>query len=433
MESSIHKSHRLYHRAKELYSLGKNNALVTDRVIKDMMKAISLHPNQSNHYIFLARVYRDALDISSAIACLRFALRQDPGSYSVKKRLAEMLWVKGQELFCEAYRFAGNSELEEKKRTTLIYNAKVNFDESMKLGRNDNGAWILKIACHIRLGEKKEALDATNRLVLAQKKALPEVHIFRAKILWAHGLVEEGNKDIRIALQGQPDHPEVKDYTTRSFVKAEKLYNMGLQCFAGSKYKDAISFVSYATSLVPEDIKLHILAAKTHRMMDNLPKAYAAIQKATIIYQSASDFNMELPFDLVRQSNLIFNEMALKFAADEEHDKAIVLFNKVIASERALSRGLTDIDYRFHLNRADCFRMQHKLAPALLDYKAALELHHNGENTWDIKTKISLIHYMNAMDFFNHSGYGAAERELTEAIKYNPKVFEYYKARGKAR
>jgi tetratricopeptide (TPR) repeat protein len=165
--------------------------------------------------------------------------------------------------------------------------------------------------------------------------------------------------------------------------------------------------------------------------LGNLKDGYASIQSATEIYQaSGQDYNNSIPEQIVKQTNLIFNDMALKLAGEGNYEKALALFNKIIHSENNLCNGFDDIDYRFHLNRGDCFRALHKLNQALSDYSLALSLH---PNDWDIKTRLSITHYLTATDFYNASDYYEAEIELSEAIEYNPKVYEYYIARGKCR
>jgi tetratricopeptide (TPR) repeat protein len=104
--------------------------------------------------------------------------------------------------------------------------------------------------------------------------------------------------------------------------------------------------IGYAISVTDDDIKLFITLSKIQRAMGDFEGAYSSIQKANSIFQDASDFNMAIPEDITRQTNLIFNEMAIKYATDGDYERAIVLFNKAIASEKALSRGLTPIDFR---------------------------------------------------------------------------------------
>jgi tetratricopeptide (TPR) repeat protein len=54
------------------------------------------------------------------------------------------------------------------------------------------------------------------------------------------------------------------------------------------------------------------------------------------------------------------------------------------------------------------------MSDAIFDYEQALEL--DSEN-WDIRTRLSFAHYLNAVDYYNKSNYRQAERHLDSAIK----------------
>ena len=48
---------------------------------------------------------------------------------------------------------------------------------------------------------------------------------------------------------------------------------------------------------------------------------------------SGNSFTMNLPNDIVRQMNLILNEVAIKYATEGEYEKAILLLNRIIKIE----------------------------------------------------------------------------------------------------
>ena len=72
------------------------------------------------------------------------------------------------------------------------------------------------------------------------------------------------------------------------------------------------------------------------------------------------------------------------------------------------------VDYRYYLNRGDCYRALSQMSDAIYDYEQALEL---DSESWEIRTRLSLTHYLNAVDFYNNSKYRLAERQLDSAIK----------------
>eukprot|EP01034_Spumella_vulgaris_P040129 gene40129-49633_t len=144
------------------------------------------------------------------------------------------------------------------------------FEEALEVNREDVDIWTLKCICHVRMGELTDAYEAINRVIKPNRPAPAEAFILRAKILWARGLTEQGNVDIRVAGSLDPHHPEVLSFAGRSFVKAEKLYKECLKAFTA------------------EDVKLHIMLAKIYRLMGDLQSAYTSILKAKAIFEDAS-------------------------------------------------------------------------------------------------------------------------------------------------
>ena len=417
------KATRLYEKAKVLLTKAPNISWVLEKSLSYINAAITILPTETKFYIFMAKIYRQALDLSACIYCLRYVIRIDPGNSQAKKKLPEILILKGRELMRDAADFNHN--------LSLYWKARQCFNEALKFDRDNIQVYILKSICHVHAKEFSEALDSILRAQQCMGSMHSEVYVLKGKIYWAQGLMAEGNKELRNAVTLIPKHPEVIAFSARSFIKSEKLYKMSLEELTKDNYAGALKFAKHAISITKDDIKLHILASKLHRILGNLKDGYASIQNATEIYQiSVQDYNNSIPEEIVKQTNLIYNDMALKLAGEGNYEKALALFNKIIHSENNLCNGFDDIDYRFHLNRGDCFRALHKLNQALSDYSLALSLH---PNDWDIKTRLSITHYLTATDFYNASDYYEAEIELSEAIEYNPKVYEYYIARGKCR
>ena len=138
-----------------------------------------------------------------------------------------------------------------------------------------------------------------------------------------------------------------------------------------------------------------------------------------------------MPEDIHIQTNLIFNDLALNYITEGAYEKAIVLINKIILSDQTVNKGLKQPDYRYYVNRGDCYRGLFKYETAIEDYMLALKIE---PFNWDIKTKLSLSYYLIALNYFNKdNNYIDAEKCLSRAIFYNPKVAEYYTIRGRVR
>jgi tetratricopeptide (TPR) repeat protein len=230
------------------------------------------------------------------------------------------------------------------------------------------------------------------------------MYILRAKIYWGRGLTEQGNVDIRVAAMMEPHHPEVVSFFNRSFLKAEILYKDAVKHFASGNYKEALLAVNHAMHITTEDVKLLILQSKVYRMLGELLSAYDSMLRAKAVFEKAfqgTDYPMELPSDIVLQINLILNDMSIDYASKGNYDKAILLLNKVIKTEQSLSKGgLLKVNHKYFVNRGDCHRASNSLADAVYDYNLALELK---PDDWDIKTRLSLTHYLISTVYFNES------------------------------
>jgi tetratricopeptide (TPR) repeat protein len=411
-------------KAKYLLKNGGGSSLILEKVLVYAMKVIAFMPNESKYYIFLSKVYLTALDFTSAIYCLRYLIKLQPRNASARKKLSEILVIKGQEIMVDAQR-NGNDP-------NYFLRAMRSFDESLTYDRENLVIWVFKALCHVHLNEIVLAYECVKkRLSSGNPTFYPlELYILKAKLLWAQGLITDGNKDFRVAATCLPLHPEVEAFSAGNFIKAESLYHSSVDSFHAKKYPDALKYCKHALTITADDIKLHIMLSKIYRLMDDLDAAFKAIQQATLICESSSDFTMSMPDDILIQTNLVYNELALRFASKGEYDQAIALFTKVLTTEQNLSRGLVEVDYRFYLNRGDCYRALDKIQLALDDYNSALVM---SPLDWQIRTRKSLIHYMRASSAFNIGSYSEAEENLNDAIENNPKVSEYYMIRGKAR
>ena len=136
-----------------------------------------------------------------------------------------------------------------------------------------------------------------------------------------------------------------------------------------------------------EDVKLYLLLSKLHRKKGDLNESFRYLKDAEKVYHKGDPYNnfpiQKCPFEIKRQQNLVINEMALKEALDGDCEKAIVLLNKAIASERKIvddiNKTATEneekqtIPFVYFMNRGDCYRSLNEPLFAIADYKNALE------------------------------------------------------------
>ena len=418
-----HRAQVFFDRAKDLNLAGGTSSIEQERILRDLFKAVSLQPDHIPHYMFLGKVFRQALDITSAIFCYRLVLNLQATNLQARKQLSELLVVRGQELMVTAA----------KVRSKLkFHSARACFDEALEVSKDDTNAWICKSICHIHAGELTEAFEAINRAIKTPQESTAEMYILRAKIYWGRGLTEQGNVDIRVAAMMDSTHPEVVSFFNRSFLKAEKLYKESVKAFTEGNYKEALLSVNHAMHITTEDVKLLIMQSKIHRMLGELQAAYDSMLRAKAIFEKAFEgttYPLELPSDIVLQINLILNDMSIDYASKGNYEKAILLLNKIIKTEEGLSHGgLVKINHKYLVNRGDCHRALNSLSDAVYDYNLALKIK---PDDWEIKTRLSLTHYLIGTVHFNQSKFFETQLELDKAIMFNPKVSEYYSVRGR--
>ncbi|KDO16418.1 hypothetical protein SPRG_18055 [Saprolegnia parasitica CBS 223.65] len=133
--------------------------------------------------------------------------------------------------------------------------------------------------------------------------------------------------------------------------------------------------------------------------------------------------------EISRQRNLILNDMAVMHIQAGEFEAGLTAMNQAIASETITSSRFegTTIDYRYHVNRGDCYRALGKLQAALADYNTARELQ---PTDTEIHTRIAMIRYQFGLELFNRAAFDKAEVEFSSAIRYNHRVPAFFIRRG---
>jgi tetratricopeptide (TPR) repeat protein len=449
-----------FDRARQLSLFCCGSSLELERLLREIYKALSYDNEEVKFYLLLGKIYKLNLDITSAMFCYRFILKKNSGMIAARKFLIELLVLKGKE-----YMKMG-SDMKWKAKFTA---ARSCFDEALEYNRENYDLWILKSICHVQCNELTEAFEAVSKVIRPNRELNAEVYILRAKINWGRGLTEQGNQDIRFAASLDPNHPEVLGFIARSYAKSELLYKEALVAFADEKFKESLELVNHALHITGEDVKLYILKSRIFRMLHELQSAYESIMKARSIFEDKYEedsYQLNLPPEILIQTNLVLNEMAINYAIEGNYHNAILLYNKILRSEETLNQSLMavydrqlkeeqgrqspntqqtsilyktgrgaaqnqlTINYKYYMNRGDCYRALSQFNDAIYDYQKAIEIE---PTDWTIRTKLSLTHYMIATNYFNNSSFLDADIELTRAINFNPKVSEYYSLRGKAK
>lgn len=404
--------------AELLVKYGGNSSAELQHIVQSLHNALSFDTASSRIHSLLAEAYIRVLDYSSTISCLRFVMQVDPNHQRCRHMLFEILVLSGLEIFRHGRYYA---------------KACYRFSEALKLESSRPKIWTFKAICHIQMGEFKEALESTTRAIHTSSPPSADLFVMRAKLLWAEGLIDQGTRDIHAARSLDKNHSEVIAFTQRSFRESEKLYKSACQHFQEKNFAACTRDIRIALMMTSEDVKLYMLLSKTQRMEGNLEEAYTTLQKVKHMYEvksTALGNDLIIPVEVSRQINLIFNEMAIDLANKGQYDKAIVLFKKLIDSERKIHKNEANMDHRFFVNLGDCYRALENGDKALSSYRAALRIN---PSDFDVKVRISMTHYLLGTKMFNDCRFEAAEKEMSMAIHFNGRVSEYFAVRGKSR
>ena len=177
-------------RAKKLYAAGGEHAVILERVVTTTLKAMSFATDNYEHYLFLAKVFMHALDLTSALFCYRYALRMVPREVAVKtrKKVAEVLFIVGQELLCEA--LLGKSI----NIDSQIGKSRAFFDECLRYDFGNKKFWVFKSFCHVQLNEIHDAQEAITQAARIDRGNSAEILILRSKLYWSLGMYQQGNE-----------------------------------------------------------------------------------------------------------------------------------------------------------------------------------------------------------------------------------------------
>ena len=395
----------------------------------------------NDHVLFNLRAecYFKLHDLKSCVSNLRYVLKLLPGDQETRIRLAKVLDLQGIN-WLKSKNYAA---------------ANICFAESCKLDPIRSCYWVHKSVSLIHTSSFSDALRAVDQ-AMGVEKATASVLCLRGKLHWALDLTDAGNRDFRAAQDLEPEHPEVVAFATAMIDKSAAIYKKAMekmQAIDGKEadVKEAISLLTQAISLVPDDMRLLILRAKAYRSIGELEASLSDIDDAVFAYcqsMMGSDVpkfvpnrrlwierqsllsNYREPNILTDQRSLTLNECAMVKMKEGEYQRAISLLNRVIEQEFNMhGKDMSKVNAKYFVNRGDCYRATGHIEQAMSDFHRAYD---SDPTNWQTKTRLSMIHYMAGLQLFNEGFYSQAENELTTAINYNNKVSQYYACRGKA-
>ena len=122
----------------------------------------------------------------------------------------------------------------------------------LTLNKPNPDLWVYRAICDLNQGQFSQAfryVDSAIKIrISTSDMANPsaELYILKAKILWAQGLIDAGNKEMIIASTMSSRHPEVLAFNDRTYSKTEQLYKEAVKLFGSGELE-----VMYYELLIP--------------------------------------------------------------------------------------------------------------------------------------------------------------------------------------
>ncbi|RHY31591.1 hypothetical protein DYB32_003356 [Aphanomyces invadans] len=414
-----------------------------DKAIVCYNKACFVNPDDYTLYSARGNAYTKLCDFKSAISNYKKLLSmQSNPPQAIKEEIAEVFNAQGY------------TYLMEKEYTTAI----VYLTDAVALDALQANYWLHRCLAYIGLENWTKALkDIDHAICIDANDA--DILVLRAKLNWKLKLIDKGNSDIARAFKLNPNHREVR-YEVSSLQIDTQVLSLVLTCTKGD-YDAAMADVERASQAFfkkkrqsdqphtndPDELDEHIQELDSQSLFGS-PVAHIdehpEITRQRNLILNGRSFNMHMYDDTSthacpgRRRSGRNPKWPLRRRPERDEPRTNTLdlsidetprvMEQAIASEVATASRFDGsvIDYRFYVNRGDCYRAQSK-NHAVTDYNSALELQPMDA---DIHTRVAIIRYQFGLEQFNRGAFDKAEVEFTLAIRHNPSVYHYYIRRG---
>jgi tetratricopeptide (TPR) repeat protein len=466
-------------RGARILAEGHGTCIELERVIRELSSALQLVPSDMQSHMLLAEAYSKAYDWTSAVFSLRFVLHSNKNQEGLVMALRKVYMLLGKEMMIHKKYEEAAAHIKNALKYdptfvqgwTLMAKCFVHLGEyksavesvgrSISLAGSENmELFVFRAKLYWALG-LESAGNTDMRRALEMDKTHPEVVSFvdrsfhRAQLMYNQGMerLEAGCPQEALHLMEGAlllSKEDIKLYL--AMAKICRLIGELDRALFTLQDAAAIYKARYDEDNPKEEEEEEELEMEEDSESETGSTDGDVDMDRTDSFQSGGDesFNDNdsrsfqpaeagkggrtrghaVPPLLAKQINLVYNDMALRLAGEGDYAKAINLLHRVIGSERERAEipGSEAVDYRYLMNRGDCYRAQGENLYASADYHSALELKPDAA---DIRSKLSLIHYQAAVSYFNASDFKAASSELDASIRLNGWVCEYFILRGR--
>lgn len=245
-----------------------------------------------------------------------------------------------------------------------------------------------------------------------------DVHFLRAKLSLLAGNLDGARRATDQALSLRQDHPEGRELRKTMSECADVYSDEATKLILLGSPADAVSNLTHAMSLRPDDPNLYMRRGAARRQNGQLLEAARDLE--TAIRKSGGKHP-----ECQRLLVLTFNDLGVQLAAQKKYADAIGWLHRAVSLDETVGQ--------FFLNRGDCHRAMGDVESALADFERAAELFvGDAKSQWAIQSRIALVHNERGAQLFNHAAARHAAVEFSRAIECNPKVSHFYINRAKA-
>ncbi|XP_043968082.1 tetratricopeptide repeat protein 16-like [Gambusia affinis] len=376
-------------------------------------KAIYLQPQQTELYVNQGEAYIQLCDFQSAADSYNKANFLDPEAFNTR-----LSFIYNMQAHCVFDR-------------GLFMEALDLFGKAAELKPEAAGAFRMKsLACLTAAGRHDDCLNGLNQVISEGPSA--ELYVFRAKVYKAKNQTVSCLRDIRSALQLDPECQAARALQQHLMEASEENRQQAVLRLLSGQLQEALCLINAALESNPDNGQLYLFRGTLYRRLKEFISAIEDLVQAAELCEPKEEERKESSSVLKESSSVLkevqlqlaltYNDFAVQCFSRGLYDEALLLLNKAIKEDKNLG-GL-------YLNRGDCFFKQADWCYALLDYQQAEEMLSPNEPA--LRLRLAVIHSTLGSFCFQDWYFQDAADMFSMAIMYNPTASLYYEYRSKA-
>ncbi|XP_053523619.1 tetratricopeptide repeat protein 16 [Artibeus jamaicensis] len=365
-------------------------------------RALHLDSKLVDSYALRAEAYIQLCDFSSAAQNLRRAYSFQPDNTNFLERLTFVLYLQGQCLFEQG----------------AFLDALHVFSQASELQPKKSCFYYRCMACLLALGRHDDCLSLVTEEV-NHGTANADIYILRARL---YNFFQKPNlcyQDLHNALLLDPKHPGAKSLLKVMVDQAQKSHQDARTLAVQGKLQRALQCIDCAIENNPLDPSLFLFRGTMYRRLQDFDAALEDLLKALDMMKPHQE---DMVQQAQRQLLLAYNDFAVHCYLQGAYQESVLLLNKALKGEQQ-EKGL-------YVNRGDCFFQLGNLTFAEADYRQALALSPQDEDT---NLRMGLLQEKMGFCEQKRRQFQKAENHFSMAIQHSPQRAQYYLHRARIR